>query len=147
MPVKPLAEGITRSPRVCRGVDGGSGFAALGEDRLDLLLERRDDLVLLDPADDLALAEDHALAASGRYADVGVPGLAGAVDDATHDRHLDRCLDVLDVLVNLVRQLEEVNLDTPAGGAGDEGGAVLAQAEALEDLVGDEDLLDRVGGQ
>src|SRR5690554_1028398 len=98
MPVKPLAEGITRSRRVCRGVDGGSGFA-------------------------------------------------GAVDDATHDRHLDRRLDVLDVLVNLVRQLEEVNLDTPAGGAGDEGGAVLAQAEALEDLVGDEDLLDRVGGQ
>ena len=50
-------------------------------------------------------------------------------------------------LVDLVGEGEEVDFDAAAGGAGDHRRALLPQLEALEDLVGDEDLFDRIGRQ
>ena len=71
----------------------------------------------------------------------------GPVDDTAHDGDADRLLDVEKELVDLIGELEEIDFDPAAGRAGDHRRALLAQLQALEDLVADEDLFDRVGGQ
>src|SRR5690606_27267515 len=112
--------------------------AAILDDGVDLPGQLLEHVLLEHGLDDLALAEDHALAVAGGDADVGVTRLAGAVHHASHDGDADWLLDVLQHLVDLVGEREEIDLDAATGRARDHGGALLAQLEALEDLVGDE---------
>src|SRR5438876_10515819 len=56
---------------------------------VDLFEQGIHHLIFLNPANDLAAAEDHALALAGGDADVRLAGLAGAVDDATQHADLD----------------------------------------------------------
>ncbi len=76
---------------VHRGLAGGHsvGLHLLG-DLHGLLDQRLHDLGLGDGLDDLALDEDLALAVAGGDAEVGLAGLAGAVDDLAHDGDAQR---------------------------------------------------------
>ncbi len=68
-------------------------------------------------------------------AEVGVGHLAGAVDDAAHDRDLDP-LEVLGLRFDALGGLLQVEERAPAGGAGDELGLADAQAARLQDVEG-----------
>jgi hypothetical protein len=108
----------------------------LRDDALALFDESGEEPLLGDGADDFAFAEDGALALAGGKADVGVAGLAGAVDDAAHYGHGDGLGQLLEVGLYLVDQGDEVDLDAAAGGAGDDDGAALADVEGGEDIPG-----------
>ena len=75
-------------------------------------------------------------------------GLARPVDDAAHDRHLQRDLPLAERGHRLVGDGDHVDLGAPAARAGDEVDVLaLAQTEALEQLAPGPRLLDRVGGE
>src|SRR5699024_2115444 len=67
-----------------------------------LLDEGLDNLGLGHGLDDLALDEDLTLTVAGSDTQVGVTGLTGAIDDATHDRHAQRNLESVETLGNLL---------------------------------------------
>src|SRR3990170_4696226 len=90
----------------------------LGDDALAFLDEGGEELLLGDDANDLALAEDRALALAGGDADIGVAGLAGAVDDAAHYGDGEG-----------VGEGDKVDLDAAAGGTGDDCSAPLPDVE------------------
>src|SRR5207237_3561932 len=79
--------------------------------------------------------EDHALTAAARHADVRVPGFRRAVDDATHDRDGDRHLELRYIGLDRIHSRHHVVLEPPARGAGDEGRALIAEGQRLQDLV------------
>ena len=115
---------------------GDAGLDALGHDRLGLVDERLDHLVLGHDPDDLALHEQVPAPASGGDAEVGLPRLARAVHDATHHRDLQRDLAIGERLLRVVRDLDHVDLGAPARRARDEVESLaLAQAERLEQLT------------
>src|SRR6266849_2338888 len=123
------------------------------------LQELGDDGVALERELEGAVDEDGRLGllegAGERDADVGVLALAGAVDHATHHRHLElfhaRVLSLphrhlvaevgLDLLGHL---LEEGRGRAPAAGAGRHLRQEAPQAHRLEDLLGDQHLFRRV---
>src|SRR5699024_9629064 len=80
----------------CTG--GGRLLAHLGRDPVRLGQQRLDDVRLGDGPDDLALDEDLALAVAGGDAEIGLAGLARAVDDASHHGHAQRDLEMLEPL-------------------------------------------------
>src|SRR3954449_5443092 len=82
--------------------------------------EGLDDLGLGNGLDDLALDEDLALAVARGDAEVGVAGLAGAVDDAAHDRDPQRYLEAVEARGHLVGELVDVDLGSAARGTGDD---------------------------
>ena len=55
-----------------------------------------------------------------RDAEVGLARLPGAVHDATHDRHLDRQVQLLERLLGLLGHRDHVDLRPAARGTGDE---------------------------
>src|SRR4051794_38005154 len=112
-----------------------------------LLDERLHDLRLRHGLDDLALDEDLPLAVARGDAQVGLAGLARAVDDAAHDGHPQRDLEPVETGGHLVGELVDVDLGAPARGAADDLQTALAQVQRLEDLVADLDLLHRRGGE
>ena len=70
--------------------------------------------------DDLALDEDLALAVAGGDAEVGLAGLARAVDDAAHDGDAQRHLHALEAGGDLLGERVDVDLGAAAGRAGDD---------------------------
>ena len=85
---------------------------------------------------------------AGRDAEVGVARLARAVDDAAHDRDLQRDLAVAERLHRLLGDLDHVDLGAAARRAGDQVDVLaLAQTHGLEQLAAGPRLLDRVGGE
>ena len=100
-----------------------------------------------DLAQRLAAAEDQALVLGAGDPEVGVRGLADAVDGAAEDRDLDRVVVGLEPALDLGHDGVHVELEPAAGRAGDQHRAALAQVERLEDLPGDLDLLLGVEGR
>ena len=90
---------------------------------------------------------DEADVAAARDPEVGVAGLARAVHRAAHDGDLEGLRVVAEPGLDLDRQVLDADVVAAAGRAGDHHRAALAQAERLEDLPADLDLLDRVGGE
>src|SRR3954464_12193302 len=110
--------------------DGRSGRQAhLLGDTHGLFDEGLDDLRLGDGLDDLALHEDLALPVAGGHAEVGLAGLAGAVDDTAHDRDPQRHLEPLEPGGHLVGELVDVDLRPPARRAGDDLQPARAEVE------------------
>ena len=84
----------------------------------------------------------------GGDAEVGLPGLAGAVDHAAHDRHLEGDVALGQGRLGLLGDPDHVDLGPPAGRAGDQVEALaLPQPEGLEKLAAGPGLLHRIGGQ
>ena len=113
------------------GVAPSASIAHLAGDALGLGDEGLDDLVLGHGLDDLALDEDLPLAVAGGDAQVGLAGLAGAVDDAAHDGHAQRHGQVLQAGGDGVGELVDVHLGAAAGRAGDDLELARAQVERL----------------
>jgi hypothetical protein len=97
--------------------------------------------------DDLALDEDLALAVAGGDSEVGLAGLARAVDDAAHDGHPQRHGQSLQAGGDLLGEGVDVDLGATARGAGDDLQLARLETQRLQDLVADLDLLDRRGRQ
>ena len=114
---------------------------------LHISQQGRQQLVVGELFHGLALEEDQPAVLAAGNADVGLPGLAGTVDHAAHDRHGDGLFAVLEGLLDPAGQADQVNLRPPAGRAGDDVDAVLAQAGGLQNCLGRDHLADRVGGQ
>ena len=87
-----------------------------------------------------------AVAAAGE-ADVGFARFARAVDDAADHRKGQGRRDVREALFEPLDDLDDLELLARAGWAGDDGDAAPPQAERLQHLEADLDLLDRVGRQ
>ena len=129
-----------------RGAESSLGFdpAAVGFDEVTssstpLLRDAR--------LDDLpAAVEGDQPAALADVAVVRVRHLAGAVDDAAHHRDVQP-LQVAGGVAYLVEDGGQIELRAAAAGAGDELDLRPAQAERLQDLVADGELVDRVFGQ
>ena len=85
------------------GAGAVDGLHALGDPH-GLLDQGLDDLRLGHGLDDLALDEDLALAVAGGDAEVGLAGLARAVDDAAHDGDAQRDLHALEAGGHLARR-------------------------------------------
>src|SRR3989449_6463814 len=98
------------------------------------LFRSLDDRVLGHGLDDLALDEDLALAVAGRDAEVGLAGLARAVDDAAHDGDAERHLHALQAGGHLLGERVDVDLGTAARRAGDDLELAGAEGQRLEDL-------------
>src|SRR5690242_19443674 len=139
--------------RLCAGRGPGSADSDLGRTALGvlhplrdahrLLDEGLDDLGLRDGLDDLALDEDLSLAVAGGDPEVGLAGLARAVDDAAHDGDTQRHLEPVETGRDLVGELVDVDLRAPARRARDDLEAARAQVERLQDLHADLDLRHR----
>src|SRR5918994_3756755 len=110
--------------------------------------QRVDHLILGHHGHVLPPHEQVALLVAGGDAQVGVAGLAGSVDDAAHDRHLQRDLLVPERLLRLARHLDHVDLGPAARGAGDEVDVLaLTEPHGLEKRPTGPGLLHRVGGE
>src|SRR5271163_2276976 len=134
--------------RLRLGVRIGGGDARLdpfGHQTLGLVDQRPHHVRLGNDADDLAADEEVALLLPRRDADVGFAGLARAVHDAPHHRHLDGQVQLLERLLGLLGHGDDVDLGPAAGRAGDEVDALaLAQAQRLQELAPGPGLLDGV---
>ena len=113
---------------------------------VDLLEQLVDELLLRHLLQRLAAREDQALVLGAGDAEVGVRGLADAVDRAAEHGDLDRVLVGLQAALDVGHHGVHVELQAAAGRAGDQHRAALAQLERLEDLPGDLDLLLGVEG-
>jgi hypothetical protein len=122
--------------------DGGTTFAVfaggpdLGGDPLGLLEQSFDQAIVRYPAELLALAEQQSPSRSGGDADVRVAGLARPVHLATHDGDLHRRqIHLLDRVLDVLRQLEDIELGPAARRTSDEIEGVLSQTESVQDLL------------
>ena len=87
-----------------------------------------------------------ALPAAGGDAQVGLPGLARAVDHAAHHRHLQRDVPLGQRRLGFPGDPDDVNLGPPARRAGDQiQPLALPQPEHLEQLAARPGLLHRIG--
>ena len=91
--------------------------------------------------------EQHCLALAAGNADVGLTGLAGAVDDTAHDSHLDGLFAALKPTLHLIGDLGAGVLGAAAGRAGDDLRAGHREADSAQDIVACFHLLLRVSGQ
>src|SRR6185295_9074541 len=109
------------SPTFAGSPDGDArcalGVHGLGDPH-GLLDQRLDDLVLGHGLDHLAVHEDLALAVAGRDPEVGLAGLTRPVHHTAHDGDPQRDLHALQSSCDLVGELVDVDLGTPAGRAG-----------------------------
>ena len=85
-------------------------------------------------ADDLTFFENEALSLAAGDAEVGLAGFAGTVDDASHDGDPQRDGHALEAGGDLVGELVDIDLGTPAARAGDDLELAWAQVQALQDL-------------
>ncbi len=83
--------------------------------------------------------------AAARDAEVGVAGLPRPVDRAAEHRNLEVLLVGAEPLLDLLGERLHADVVAAAARAGDHHRPALAQAERLQDLPGDLDLLDRIG--
>jgi hypothetical protein len=104
----------------CTGSNGPGRFRALdlpGE--LECFFEEPfDDLALGYGGDDVATHEDLTLTVTGRDADIGVPRLAGAVDDAAHDGDAQRLRKVFEGGFDAGGEFVDVDLEASTAGQG-----------------------------
>ena len=146
-----LAGVLLLDPRQPLGALGGLVLVDLDlaavERLVDLGEEGVDELLLRDLPQRLAVGEDQALVLGAGDAEVGVRGLADAVHRAAEHRDLDRLVVGLEPLLDLGDDRVHVELQAPAGRAGDQHRPALAQLQRLEDLPGDLDLLLGVEGR
>src|SRR5215217_92896 len=130
----PLRTGLFRrlEGRLFRHKSRGVQLCGLGLDLLDDLVDHAFVGLFVG---DLAVKIDHAraLAAAGE-ADVGVEGLARAVDDAADDGQRHRGGHMGQLLFQDADGLDDIEALTGAGRAGDDVDAPVAQAERLEDV-------------
>src|ERR1700686_1532605 len=84
---------------------------------VDFLHQAIDHLAFGDGVELFAAFEDHALAAAGRDAEVGLARLAGAVDDAAQHADLDRRRAPLQAIFELSDDLFEIDLQPATGRA------------------------------
>ena len=77
----------------------------------------------------LALAENNRPAGASGDSHVGVLGLAGSVDLAAHNGHLDFLVAAFDQRVHIVGQFHHVYVGAAAAGAGDQRGALVPQVQ------------------
>src|SRR5689334_5353310 len=78
--------------------------------------------------------------------EIRVSRLAGPVDRTAEHRNLEVLLVAAEALLDLLGERLDADVVAPAARAGDEHWTPLAQAQRLEDLPADLDLLDGVGG-
>ncbi len=95
----------------------------------------------------LSVGEDQALVLGPGDPEVRVRGLADPVDRAAEHRHLDRLGVLLEAGLDLGDHRVHVELEPATGRTRDQHRAALTQAQRLEDLPGDLDLLLRVEGR
>ncbi|CDN42671.1 hypothetical protein BN871_BS_00280 [Paenibacillus sp. P22] len=117
------------------------------DDFVDFLLELREQLLLGNFADHLSIPEQHAFPARAGDADIGFASFAGTVDGAAEHRHLDRNLDLGDVLLDFIGDGEQVDIEPAASRTGDKRRRVGDESECLQQLARDLDLFDRVRAQ
>src|SRR3546814_8756149 len=79
--------------------------------------------------------------AAGGDADIGLARLAGAVGDAAEHRQAHRRADVLEALLQFLDGADDVEALPRATGARDDADAAVADAERLENLEADADLV------
>ena len=82
--------------------------------------QRLDHLIGPDLGDPAALDVDEPAFVPGDQGDVGVGGLAGAVDDAAHDGHLHGLLDFSKLLFHPGRHFGQIDPASPARRATDQ---------------------------
>src|SRR5215212_6271400 len=112
---------------------------------LYLFEEGVEDLVAVDLAQRLTLGEDHAIVLTARHAIVGVARLAGAVDDAPHDRDGEMVLEVPELIFYFRGHHDQVETKRAgAARAGDYFGTSVPKIQGGEDLVRHRHLLHRV---
>src|SRR6266571_5075290 len=116
----------------------------LGSDRVDLGQKHWKELLLGHGPVKATPLKNHALAAAAGHADVRVPSLRRAVDDAAHHGDRDRHLELCDVGLDRLHRGDHVVLEAPARRARDQRRAFLAEGERLEDLMRDANLFARV---
>src|SRR5918992_3152702 len=140
---RPAPFRITAPPRLVLAARSN-----LARNSLGLLQESLYEAVMWHPADLLALGEQQSASGAGRDPDVGVARLPRAVDLAAHHRYLHRGqVHGLDRLLDLLRQLQDVELGAPARRARHEIEAVLAETQRLKDLLSHPNLFGGVGGK
>jgi len=124
------------------------GFDPLGHDALRFVDERDDHLGLGHDAHHLALHEEVAFAAPRGNTEVGLPGLAGSVHDASHDRDLQGNVALLQRGLSVGRNADDVDFGAAARRAGDEVETLaLPQTQRLEQRPPCLRLLDRISRQ
>src|SRR2546427_1639699 len=118
---------------------------SLGDELVDFLAHGLDDILLGHLADDLAALEDEADPTSPGHADVGGARLARTVDLAPHDRDVNLLVESLELVLDLLRQLDEVDVGPTAGRARDEREAPASQTERFQNIDPDAHLFGRIG--
>src|SRR5919198_3890281 len=111
---------------------------------VDLVEELVDEDVGGDLLEHAPVGVDEARVAPAGDAEIGVSSLPRSIDRAAHDRDLEGLRIALQPPLDDGRQLLDADVVAPAGGAGDHDRPARAQAERLEDLPGDLDLLDGI---
>ena len=91
------------------------------------------------------MRKEQGLTTSASNTQVGVRGLAGAIDCTAHHGNRKRRGVVLKPLGDLLGDRNEVNLAASARGARDDLGTTAAKAERLQNTPGDRRFLDRIG--
>src|SRR6266581_2536283 len=134
----------TPAPEWCAGLTRGRGGGVLCCNRVDLSQQHGQELFGRHGPVQLTSLEDHSLAAATGNPDVGVPRLRRPVHDAAHHGNRDRQLQPCDVRLDRLHGRHHVVLEAAAGGACDEGRALVAERQGLEDLVRDAHLLARI---
>src|SRR4030095_7222993 len=118
-----------------------------GDELVDFLAHRLHDLLLGYLPDHVAVLEDEADSPSSGHTDVGCARLAGPVDLASHHRDVDLLVEPLELVLDLLRELHQVDVGPAAGRTRDEGQAALAQPERFQDVDPDPHLFGRVRGE
>jgi hypothetical protein len=110
--------------------------------------EAFEDLFFGDVGGAFALDVDDSAAVAGEDGDVGAFAFTGAVHDAAHDGNFDGEFDFFgELLADILHELEEIDLDAAASGAGDEFRADAgAEAEDVEKFQTIFDFVDGVVG-
>src|SRR5262249_11802571 len=116
-----------------------------GDPGVDLMEELVDEDLRLDLAEHLAVRVDEAGLAAARDAEVGIARLARAVDRAAEHRDLEMLRVVAQALLDRLGERLDADVVAAARRARDQDRPALPQAERLEDLPRDPDLLDRIG--
>ena len=112
-----------------------------------MLEQRGNNLVFRYGLDDLAFDENLTLAIAGGHAQISLARLPWAIDDAAHDRHANRRLDIFQPFRHLLGELNHIDLRAPAARAGDDVEMPLAKTKILKNLAANLDFLDRRRGQ
>src|SRR5262249_16656804 len=106
----------------------------------DLFQQGVHHLILGDVPDHFAALEDHAFAIAGRDTDVGLAGLARAVDDAAENTDFHRRLATVQPLLQVGHDFLKIDGQAAAGWGGDQLGRAYPALGRLQDVEGRLDL-------